>query len=290
MARVSVVLIFLDAERFIEEAIESVLAQSLTDWELILVDDGSTDGSVAIAKRAADADPRTRYVEHPGRVNLGRSESRNVGAALASSPYLAFIDADDVWDRTKLAEQLDLLEREPDLAMVCGAMVYWHSWNPLAEKPDRLILTGGLSDRRLDPPQAVVQLYPLGSKDGAGVDVMIRRSIFQKVGGFEPRFRGLYDDQTLLVKVFLSFPVFFSARPWLLYRQHPDSCCATTLRSVAEYRRLRMDFLRWLGAYLGRVPTARPEVRRALRRARRRLRLEAARDMVKTPLRRLVGR
>jgi glycosyltransferase involved in cell wall biosynthesis len=144
LARVSVVLIFLDAERFIEEAIESVLAQSLTDWELILVDDGSTDGSVAIAKRAADADPRIRYVEHPGRVNLGRSESRNVGAALASSPYLAFIDADDVWDRTKLAEQLDLLEREPDLAMVCGAMVYWHSWNPLAEKPDRLILTGGV--------------------------------------------------------------------------------------------------------------------------------------------------
>lgn len=290
MAQVSVVLIFLDAERFIGEAIDSVRDQSLTDWELILVDDGSSDASTAIAKRAAEADPRIGYVEHPSHANRGMSASRNLGAAQGTAPYLAFLDADDRWEPHKLAEQVALLEGDSELALTLGALLYWHSWNPAAVEPDKLVLTGGIADRRLETPDAALQLYPLGTGAGAGLDVLVRRSAFDAVGGFEERFRGLYEDQAFLLKIFLRYPVFISSRPWLRYRQHDASCCATTTRSPANYRRLRMDFLRWLAAYLGRQPAPRPEVRRALRRAQRRLRLEAARDLVKTTLRRLVRR
>ena len=82
--RVSIVTPFLNAGPFIAEAIDSVLAQSFRDWELLLVDDGSSDGSTAIAHAFAAAHPeRIRYLCHDGRVNKGASASRNLGTAAA---------------------------------------------------------------------------------------------------------------------------------------------------------------------------------------------------------------
>src|SRR3712207_221993 len=78
--RVSVVVIFLDAARFLGEAVASVLGQTYGAWELLLVDDGSTDGSSALARGYAAAQPgRVRYLEHPGHANRGMSAARNLG-------------------------------------------------------------------------------------------------------------------------------------------------------------------------------------------------------------------
>ena len=91
---VSVITIFLNAERFLAEAIESVLAQSFDNLELILVDDGSTDSSTDIAKRYAGRHEfRIRYLEHPGHANRGMSASRNLGISSATGDFIAFIDA-----------------------------------------------------------------------------------------------------------------------------------------------------------------------------------------------------
>src|SRR5262245_21147944 len=95
---VSVIISFLNAERFIQEAIESVFAQGYEHWELLLVDDGSTDESTAIARRYTAQHPeRVRYLEHAGHQNRGLSASRNLGIRHAQGEYIAFLDADDVW-------------------------------------------------------------------------------------------------------------------------------------------------------------------------------------------------
>ncbi len=95
---VSVIIIFLNAERFFEEAIASVFAQTYDRWELLLVDDGSTDASTAIARRYARRYPdRVRYLEHPDHSNRGASSSRNLGVQHARGAYIAFLDSDDVW-------------------------------------------------------------------------------------------------------------------------------------------------------------------------------------------------
>src|SRR5438876_10917096 len=94
---VSVVIIFWNAERFLREAIESVFAQAYVNWELLLVDDGSTDGSTAIARSGVEQDPqRVRYVEHPGHDNRGMSASRNLGIGNAQGAVVAFLDAEHV--------------------------------------------------------------------------------------------------------------------------------------------------------------------------------------------------
>lgn len=267
MPLVSIVIIFLNEERFLEEAVKSVRDQTLADWELILVDDGSTDRSTLIARDLAAEEEKIRYVDHPGHENRGMSASRNLGAAYATAPYISFIDADDVWAPCKLAEQVDVLESMPDVALVCGALIYWYSWDPVATRPDLVVLTGGVADQRLDPPEPALALHPLGRAAGAGVDLLVRCSVFDAVGGFEERFRGLFEDQVFLIKVFLRYPIYISSRAWIRYRQHDASCLAQTTRT--EYWRLRGDFVEWLREDSGRLEDTR--VNEAVRRASREL-------------------
>src|ERR1044072_153968 len=103
---VSIIIIFLNAEKFIEEAIESVLAQSYDEGELRRADGGSTDRSKEIAQRYARRYPeKVRYVEHEGHMNRGMSATRNLGIREARGELIAFLDADDVWLPEKLKEK-----------------------------------------------------------------------------------------------------------------------------------------------------------------------------------------
>src|SRR5262245_15086805 len=126
---VSVIIIFLNAERFIEEAIESVYAQTYERWELLLVDDGATDGSTTIAQRYAEHYPgKVHYLEHPGHQNCGMSASRNLGIRNATGCYIALLDADDAWLPNTLVDQVAILEAHPEAAMVYGPLHWWYSW------------------------------------------------------------------------------------------------------------------------------------------------------------------
>jgi glycosyltransferase involved in cell wall biosynthesis len=111
--RVSVVMAAYDAERFIAQAVESILQQTLRSWELIVVDDGSTDGTRAIL--AAYADPRVRVYSNES--NLGQTASLNRGIGLARGEFIARMDADDVSEPERLERQVAFLDRNPDIAL-----------------------------------------------------------------------------------------------------------------------------------------------------------------------------
>ena len=98
MPLVSVITIFLDAVAYFDEAVDSVLGQTYPHWELILVDDGSTDGTASLAQDYATRYPdRIRYVTRPNHENRGMSASRNLGIRHARGALVGFLDADDVW-------------------------------------------------------------------------------------------------------------------------------------------------------------------------------------------------
>src|SRR6266487_3700210 len=127
--RVSAIIIFLNAERYIDEAIESVFAQAYDSWELLLADDGSTDGSTAIVLQYAERYPdKVRYLEHPGHQNRGMSATRNLGIRNARGEYIAFLDADDVWLPQKLEQQVQALDAHPEAGMIYAPTQYWYSW------------------------------------------------------------------------------------------------------------------------------------------------------------------
>lgn len=270
---VSCIIIFLNGEAYIREAIESVLAQTHPEWELILVDDGTTDGATAIARSYAAAHPqRIVYTEHPGHENRGMSASRNAGVRLARGEYVAFLDADDIWLPDRLTRHVEVMERHPDVAMSVAPTLLWSSWNKDNLPKSRPWLaadmeTGtGLPALVPLPPPNVARHYL--ASHGAGFpgicSLLVRRDRLLEVGGFEDSFRGLYEDQVMLFKIFLSFPVIAINDIQDFYRQHDASACNQAGR-ISGDRKMRPIFLAWLQDYMIDCGIKNPEVWRAFR-------------------------
>ncbi len=106
---ISVITPLYSKEKFIASTIESVMGQTVADWEMIIVDDGSKDSSLSIARRYADNDPRIRLVAVSE--NQGAAVARNKGLSRAKGRYIAFLDGDDLWEPCKLERQLEFMER-----------------------------------------------------------------------------------------------------------------------------------------------------------------------------------
>ncbi len=249
---VSIIIPILNAEKFIKEAIESVFAQTYNNWELLLIDDGSTDDSTEIALRYAKQHRKqVRYFEHDGHLNRGVCASRNLGMKNAAGAYIALLDADDVWLPHKLEQQAAILDTQLEAAMVYGFTQYWHSWtqNPEDIQRDYVPELGVPSNTLINPPTLLALLYPLGKATAPSLsNLIVRRELIERIGGFEEDFRGpyqLYEDQAFLTKVYLAAPVFVASECWDKYRQHKDSCVSIVMKA-GQYREVRLFFLKWL--------------------------------------------
>jgi glycosyltransferase involved in cell wall biosynthesis len=156
---VSAIIPVYNAEPYLAEAIKSVLAQTYRPIEIIVVDDGSTDGSAHVAKRF----DQVRYQFQP---NRGAGAARNRGAGLAQGSFLAFLDADDLWVEDKLARQMMAFEADSNLDMVFGYVRQFHSPElDEEEKKQRKILS------------EVMPGHHVGT-------MLIRRDAFFRVGSF----------------------------------------------------------------------------------------------------------
>lgn len=115
---VSVIMPAYNAARFIEEAIRSVMAQTMTNWELLVIDDGSSDETARIAEALAAEDGRIRFLRN--KENMGVARTRNRGFDLCRGSYVALLDSDDVWYPEKLERQLECLRREDGELCYCS--------------------------------------------------------------------------------------------------------------------------------------------------------------------------
>jgi glycosyltransferase involved in cell wall biosynthesis len=249
---VSCIVIFLNEERFLAEAIASVLAQEHESWELLLVDDGSTDGSAAIARAFEEQHPgRVRYLRHPDGANLGMSAARNLGLAHARGRYVGFLDADDAWLPEKLADQVEILDGRPDVGMVYGRTLLWHSWQPggVHRALDHFCDLGVTPEAVIEPPRLLVQLIKNRFQTPTTCNALLRRSVIDAVGGFEPEFPGMFEDQVFFMKVCLDQRVYVASHCWAKYRQRDDSHSANA-GTAGQVFEARARLLAWLEAYL----------------------------------------
>lgn len=186
---VSVVIIFLNAEKFIEEAIKSAFAQTYDHWELLLVDDGPTDESTDIALCYTERYPgKVCYLEHGGHRNRGASASRNLGIRYAQGEYIAFLDADDVWLPEILERLVSIQESNPTAVMVYAPDQFWYSWTGNAEDSQRdFVQELGVKPNTLFKPPTLLKLcYPIGeSISPSTCNLMVRHKVIERVGGFE---------------------------------------------------------------------------------------------------------
>lgn len=265
---VSVIINFLDAEQFLQEAIASVFAQTYTNWELLLVDDGSTDASTEIALQCARRHPaKVRYLQHDGHQNRGASASRNLGSSKAKGEYIAFLDADDVWLPRKLEEQVEILEAQPEAVMVYGVKPCWFSWtgDPDDVQRDFVIGLGVQPNTLIKPPRLITLFLQKESVIPSMSGVLVRREAVQRVGGSEEAFQSVFDDRTFYAKLGLEAPVFVSDRCWYWYRHHPNQRCYITLQT-GQHHPARLEFLNWLQEFLAARGVQDGELWAALRR------------------------
>lgn len=252
---ISAVIIFFNEAQFLQEAIESVLAQTYDRWELLLVDDGSTDSSASIAKGYIARYPdKVRYVAHENNANRGMSASRNLGVREAKGDYIAYLDGDDVWLPHKLEKQVALSSAQPEAAMVYGPLQTWYSWTGRVEDIDLDGVYGvGKSGKhpycnQLVQPPNMLSLF-LSDEAFIPSGGIIRRAAILAVGGYEDFVREGYSDAILFVKLCLRYPVFVAAESGYKYRQHPNSSTAIALKTGKEFTEER-TYLDWVEGYL----------------------------------------
>ena len=221
--RVSVIIIVLNGEAYIEEAVQSVQQQTHQDWELLIVDDGSSDGTLSIARRFRESDDRIRLLQHRNSVTLGMSKTRNLGLGEAAGEYVAFLDADDAWLPNKVAEQIALLESHPSAAMVYGRTIIWNAWSG---GQDFFYDLGVTPNRLYEPPKLFFQLLENQYQTPTTCNAMVQRQAALEVGGFDDRFLGMFEDQVFFAKMLALHPVYVSNRTWAKYRQHENSSSA----------------------------------------------------------------
>jgi glycosyltransferase involved in cell wall biosynthesis len=218
-AKVSVIIPTYNRAHYICEAIDSALAQTYPDVEIVVVDDGSTDGTRAVLKGYGD---KIRYYYQE---NQGVSAALNFGIEKSSGQYLAILDDDDIWFPEKLEVQVAHLEAHPEVGMVHADMLI------LDERSDDSVPKKRTLSRPIPSgyilPELIVKnviAYPT---------VVVRRSCLDEVGLFDPELRSS-EDYHLWLRIARRFPITYLDQPLAIYRLH-----STNLT------RNRLDEQRW---------------------------------------------
>jgi glycosyltransferase involved in cell wall biosynthesis len=251
---INVIIIFFNEERFLEEAIESVFAQTYDNWQLLLIDDGSTDHSTEIAKRYSARYPeKVSYLQQEGHQNLGMSSSRNLGIRNAKGTYIAYLDGDDVWLPNMLEKQVSFLESHPQAVMVCAPLQLWYSWTGNPEDMHRDALYGlgpgvvhPYGDTLVRPPN-LLNLF-LRDERFIPSSVLVRRDVIEGVGGYDDVFRDGFSDAVVYVKIFLTSTVFVSNECLYKYRKHSESYTYKAWHE-GKFSAPRLVYLNWVRQY-----------------------------------------
>jgi hypothetical protein len=193
-----------NGDRFLSDAVRSVLDQSWRDLEFIIVDDGSTDRTPAMLREFEAADPRVRVISQK---NQGFVAALNVGCGAAEAPFIARMDADDVSTPERLMQQMDFLRRHPEVDVVSGAMIRCTS----ELRPIKRMVTPA-TDTEI---KAALRSYNCIYHPA----VVMRRAAFLETGGYRRAFRHV-EDYDLWLRMAERFTFAGMEEVCLLYRVH----------------------------------------------------------------------
>ena len=207
--RVAVVIPCYNRQQYLAQAIQSVLDQTWTNTELVVVDDGSTDGSREVLASFGD---RIRVLTHPGGVNRGQSASINLGIENSDSEYVAILDSDDWWAPEKLRLQVDYLEAHPEVGLV-----YANGYQVNADGSPRWRIYGSRHEEHSDPARVLADCYFLVPNHA-----LVRRSVFEQTGGFDERLRAA-QDHDMAIRIAEVTKLAYIPEDVFFYRRHDDS-------------------------------------------------------------------
>jgi glycosyltransferase involved in cell wall biosynthesis len=203
MPRISVLIPAYNAMNYLPETMENVLSQTFTDFEVIVVNDGSSDATEQWVSQIKD--PRVRLITQE---NQGLAGARNTGIAHAKGEYITFLDADDLWEPTKLEKQLRVLEENPEVALV-------YTWVAFIDEM-------GKPTGRVFKNQAEGDVWKNLTEHNiveSGSVAMVRRSCFEDIGLFDRNLGSYLEDWDMWLRIASRYPFKVVKEPLVYYRQ-----------------------------------------------------------------------
>jgi glycosyltransferase involved in cell wall biosynthesis len=242
---VSVIIPLYNARDVIGDTLATVRAQTWRDWDTVVVDDGSTDGSGDLVRAAG---PAVRYIWQE---NRGAAAARNRGVAESHGESVAFLDHDDLWDPTKLAKQLRVLETRPEVGMVITDVAH-------TDRTGRLL---GIVGPGYAPSLPFARQFVRGYVPTPSA-TLVRRSVLDAVGGFNEAFDAAgMDDYELWARIAARFEIANIAEPLTYHRRrdhkspwiglrHRPILIASLLRQFGHESSQRRYLIKAQAAYL----------------------------------------
>jgi glycosyltransferase involved in cell wall biosynthesis len=223
MPKVSVIIPAYNAMTYLPETVDSVLAQTFTDFEILIVNDGSSDRIEQWVSQLSD--PRIELISQ---VNQGISVAYNTGLAHVQGEYLAFLEADDLWQPSKLAQQVLCLDQKPDVGLV-------YTWTACIDQqgnPLGQIIASHFQGKIWQP---IIEFQEVICNPSS---VMVRRSCLDQVGIFDPNL-DIALDFDIWVRIAANYPIAVVKEPLTFYRRHASSISSTknrqkTLQSLRQ--------------------------------------------------------
>jgi len=213
---ISVIIPTYNRASMVVEAVESVLAQDMTDFELIVINDGSTDDT---EKKLSVYGSRLKYYQQE---NAGVSAARNRGIKFSSAPLLAFLDSDDLWLPSKLQVQHTYMTANPEIHICQTEEIWWRNGRRVNPKKHHQKPAGDIFQRSLE----LCLVSPSA--------VMMRRELLEKVGYFDEELP-MAEDYDLWLRVAVDYPVVLLPEPLVIKRGgHPDQLSAR--KGIDRYR------------------------------------------------------
>lgn len=177
--KISVIIPVFDRAQMVADAVESTLAQEGVEVEVVVVDDGSTDGTAHVIDGLASSDARVRAMHQP---NAGPSAARNVGVAASSHPLITFLDSDDLMAPDRLARQVAALDRTPGAEIVIAK--------------ESLLIADGVEVPRVIAQRGVPISVPMWNV----MTMLLTRSLWDRIGGFDESMR-MGEDTELYARI-----------------------------------------------------------------------------------------
>ncbi|MDJ0508850.1 MAG: glycosyltransferase family A protein [Crocosphaera sp.] len=207
MVKVSIVIPAYNAMRYLPETLDNVLQQTYEAFEVIIINDGSTDNIKEWFTSILDN--RVRLISQQ---NKGLAGARNTGIENAKGDYIAFLDADDLWEPTKIEKQVKLLDNNPKVGLIYTGVA--------------IIDSDGIRTGRIFQEDFEGYIWKeLTQKNfvGCGSVAMVRKECFEQVSNFDQNLGSFVEDWDMWLRIAVEYPFKVIKEPLVYYRQHPNS-------------------------------------------------------------------
>ncbi|WP_418511954.1 glycosyltransferase family 2 protein [Corallibacter sp.] len=235
--QVSIIIPTYNRATYIGEALTSIINQTYTHWECLVIDDGSTDNTKTVVSAYQDKDDRIRYTTRPDSYPKGSNGSRNYGLSLAQGQYIAFCDDDDYWLHDKLEKQIPIFQQHPEVGLVTGNIEYVNSDGMRTGRVIKQTGNHGYVFEEILLKNRLSMITPV-----------IKREVFDKVGLFNTNFV-IFEDWEYWRRVAYYYKFYALDDVLACVRKHDTNTSLIVTQAPFEqyvrYRELTKALLKW---------------------------------------------